>query len=155
MPLSRKIFPESANNEYRGSPVAFFALCALTLLFFVRSMIHYLKDDSGVNSIATIITFPGTPDPDNVIYMYSSLWGSQQLLTVAVLALVLWRYRTLIPFMYLLVIAEILMRLSMRLLHPLTPEFYERTPPGMVGNLPMLALASVMLYLSLREPKSG
>ena len=40
-----------------------------------RSLVHFLKDDSGVHSIATIITFPGTPDPNNVIYMYSALWG--------------------------------------------------------------------------------
>lgn len=154
----QKLFPATANNDYRGSPVALYTLCVFGLMFTFRSLVHYLKDDSGVNSIASIMVFPGNPDPNNVIYMYSSLWGSQQLITLAILALVLWRYRTLIPFMYLMIIAETLMRLSMRWLHPLTPEFFERTPPGVTANLPILFIAGVMLLLSLREtnnPEAG
>jgi hypothetical protein len=49
-----------------------------------RSLIHFLKADSGVNSIATIVLFPGDLDPNNVIYMFSSLWGTQQLITVVI-----------------------------------------------------------------------
>jgi hypothetical protein len=153
MGILEKIFPRQANNEYRGSPISFYVLCAFAVLFTGRSLIHYFKHDGGANSIASIVTFPGTPDPDTVIYLIFSMWGGQQLITVSILALVLWRYRTLIPFMFLMIIAEQLLRMGAGALHPLTPDFYEHRPPGGVGNLPLLAIAVVMFLLSLRESK--
>ena len=59
-----------------------------------RSLVHFLREDSGVNSIASIMTFPflaGEPDPNNVIYLFSSLWGSQQLITILIYVVVLIR----------------------------------------------------------------
>jgi len=153
-PLLEKVFPRQANNDYRGSPASFYVLCAFAVLFTGRSLIHYFKNDGGANSIASIITFPGTPDPDTVIYLTFSLWGGQQLVTVAILALVLWRYRTLIPFMLLMVVMEQLLRIGAGMLHPLSADFYDHKPPGAVGNLPLLALAAVMFLLSLKEPSS-
>ena len=152
MTIFARLFPSNANNDYRGSRVALYVLGAFAILFTGRSLIHYFKEDGGANSIASIITFPGNPDPDTVIYMLFSMWGGQQLITVLTLWLVLWRYRTLIPFMFLMIIAEQLLRIGAGALHPLTADFYEHRPPGGVLNLPMLALAVVMFCLSLREP---
>jgi len=145
-----RLLPRQANNDYRGHPIALYGLGVLSVVFLVRSLIHLLKDDSGVNSIATIVMFSGNPDPNNVIYMFSSLWGGQQLITVFVLGIVLLRYRNLVPLMYVLVIAEVFLRLTSGILHPLTDEFYLRTPPGKIGNLPGLGVSVVMLVLSLR-----
>lgn len=153
-PLLEKLLPENANNEYRGSVVALVFFCLIAMLMFGRSLIHFLKDDSGVNSIATIITFAGNPDPNNVIYMFSSLWGTQQLITVLIYGVVLLRYRNLIPLMWLLLIVELFLRMSVGVLHPLTEDFYLRAPPGKVGNLPLLVLAAAMLFLSLRHRQS-
>lgn len=154
MTVLEKIFPSTANNDYRGSRIAFYGLCAFAILFTGRSLIHYFKEDGGANSIASIITFPGTPDPDTVIYLIFSMWGGQQLVTVAILGVVLWRYRSLIPFMFLMIVAEQLLRIGAGLLHPLTPDYYEHRPPGGVANLPLLLIAAVMLVLSLRERKT-
>jgi hypothetical protein len=154
MGILEKIFPRQANNEYRGSPISFYVLCAFAVMFTGRSLIHYFKNDGGANSIASIVTFPGTPDPDSVIYLIFSLWGGQQLITVFILGLVLWRYRSLIPFMFLMIIAEQLLRMGAGALHPLTADFYEHRPPGGILNLPMLTLAFVMFFLSLRETKA-
>ena len=153
MAFIAQLFPRQANNDYKGSPIAFYVLCAFAALFTGRSLIHYFKEDGGANSIASIITFPGNPDPDTVIYMLFSLWGGQQIITVLILWLVLWRYRTLIPFMLLMIVLEQLLRLGAGTLHPLSPDFYEHRPPGAVGNLPLLAIAVVMFFFSLREPK--
>jgi hypothetical protein len=38
-----------------------------------RSTVHFLKPDSGVNSIASIRVFEGTPDPNHIIYMFSAI----------------------------------------------------------------------------------
>lgn len=151
MTVLQKLLPPTANNDYRGSRIAFFCLCAFGVLFTGRSLIHYFKEDGGANSIASIITFPGTPDPDTVIYLIFSMWGGQQLVTVAILGVVLWRYRSLIPFMFLMIVAEQLLRIGAGLLHPLTPDYFEHRPPGGIANLPLLLIAAVMLVLSLRQ----
>ncbi|MEM7019636.1 MAG: hypothetical protein AAF512_20155 [Pseudomonadota bacterium] len=150
MSILNKLLPTQASNDYHGSPIALYIFVLLAALMLFRSLIHFLKEDSGVNSIATIILFNDAPDPNQVIYMFSSLWGSQQLIMVFIYAIVLLRYRNLIPLMYALFIVEVLFRLTVGMLHPLTPEYYAQTPPGKLGNIPILVLTSVMLFLSLR-----
>ena len=110
-----------------------------------------MKSDSGVNSIATIITFEGTPDPNQVIYLFASLWGSQQLIMALLYGLVLLRYRALIPLMYLLLAIEICFRLISGILHPLTEIYYLQTPPGSAGNIPVLIITFILLLLALRQ----
>ncbi len=152
MSVLEKILPRQANNDYRGSPIALYAFWLLMIPFVFRSLVHFLKADSGVNSIATIIPFAGTPDPNVIVYMFSALWGSQQVIMVLLYAVVLLRYRNLLPLMYVVLILESAFRLVVGTLHPLTPEYFVRTPPGLYGTLLFPAIAVVMLGLSLRAP---
>ncbi|MFP8873016.1 MAG: hypothetical protein VCB42_00470 [Myxococcota bacterium] len=151
MPAFETLFPRQANNDYRGSRVAWVGAFAFMAIFTFRSLVHFLKGDSGVNSIASIIIFPGNPDPNNVIYMFSSAWGTQQLITLLIYGVILWRYRNLLPLMYALIVLECILRFFVGVLHPLTADFYAHTPPGKLANLPMLLVAGLMLVLSLRE----
>ena len=153
MSLAEGLLPREANNDYRGSPIALYTFCVLTAIVLGRSLIHFFKSDSGVNSIATFITFSGDPDPNRLIYMFSALWGTQQLLTVFVFAVVLLRYRNLLPLMYVLLILEACFRMTVGALHPVGEEYYLRTPPGKLANLPLLFVSGLMLYLSL--PRNG
>ena len=73
---------------------------------------------------------PGTPDPNSVIYMYGSLWGGQQTVMLLIYIIVLLRYRNLIPLMFLLMLVEIGFRWVSASIHPLSEDFYVRTPPG-------------------------
>jgi len=150
MSMLEQLVPARANNDYRGSPVALWTFCLLAIVITGRSLIHFLKPDSGVNSIATIVLFSGDPDPNRVIYLFSSLWGTQQVIMAMLYAVVLLRYRNLVPLMYLLLGVEVVFRMIAGTLHPLTEEYYLRTPPGKVGNLPLLGLSVLMLFLSLR-----
>ncbi len=150
MSVLEALLPRQANNDYWGGPVPLYTFWVLATVMLGRSLIHFLKDDSGVNSIATIVSFTGSPDPNPVIYMFSSLWGTQQLITVLIYAVVLLRYRNLVPLMYLLFIIEAVLRMMVGTIHPLGEEYFARTPPGKIGNLPMLALAAIMLFLSVR-----
>jgi hypothetical protein len=147
------LLPRTANNDYRGGRVPLYFFYALMAVVTFRSFVHFLKDDSGVNSIASIILFSGTPDPNNVVYMFSSLWGSQQVIMLMVYVVVVARYRNLIPLMWALVVVEVLFRLGVGMLHPLTAEYYLRTPPGKIGNLPMLAISLAMVVLAIRNTK--
>ncbi|MEN8161876.1 MAG: hypothetical protein ABFS41_17535 [Myxococcota bacterium] len=145
------ILPRQANNDYRGGPVAFYGFCGVTAVMLFRSTVHFLKDDSGVNSIASIMVFEGTPDPNHVIYMFSAIGGLHQMLFVMLYGLVLWRYRNLIPLMFAFLIVESLFGFVVGQLHPLTPEYYEHTPPGKLAALPKLAFAALMLFLAVRR----
>lgn len=149
MPALSALLPRHASNDYRGRPVALYAFCVIALMIAGRSLVHLLKDDSGVHSIATILAFPGDPDPDRVIHLYSALWGGQQLVMVLVYAVVLLRYRNLVPLMYALLIVELGLRMLAGALHPLGPEYYMRPPPGGRMNLPMTGLCALLLWLSL------
>lgn len=145
------LIPRAADNNYRGGRVPLYFFYALVAVTTFRSWVHFLKDDSGVNSIASIVLFSGTPDPNHVVYMFSSLWGSQQVIMVMLYLIVLVRYRNLIPLMWALMVVEVVFRLSVGFIHPLTPEYYARTPPGKIGNLPLLVVSGVMLALAVRN----
>lgn len=145
------ILPRQANNDYRGGPIPFYGFCLLAAVMIFRSTVHFLKADSGVNSIASIMIFEGTPDPNNVIYMFSAVGGLHQMLFVILYGLVLLRYRNLIPLMLVLMVVEICFGFVVTLMHPLTPEYYEHTPPALVIRLPRLLLTAALLILAVRR----
>lgn len=144
------IFPRQANNDYQGSKIALYAFVLLCLPLTFRGFVHFLKDDGGINSIASIMTFPGTPDPDTVVHLFASLWGNQQLITLLLYVVVLLRYRNLLPLLWITVILENLFRWVSGSLHPLSESYYEHVPPGSYGTTITFVLGVVMLYLSLR-----
>ncbi|HIG43140.1 MAG: hypothetical protein ABGY96_15975 [bacterium] len=143
------IFPHQANNDYRGGKIAFYGFCLLMIPLVFRSTVHFLKPDSGVNSIASIMVFEGTPDPNNIIYMFSAIGGLHQMLWVFFYGIVLWRYRNLIPLMFALMVVEGFFGMIVSSMHPLTPEYFEYTPPGKLGALPKLVLCAALLFLSV------
>ena len=151
MSLLQTLLPEKASNDFQGGRIPLIGFCLMIAVMTFRSLVHFLKDDSGVNSIASIHLFPvGDLDPNNVIYMFSSLWGTQQLIMVMVYGIVLYRYRNLIPLMFALMVVEVGFRLTVGMIHPLTPDFYVRTPPGKIGNLPFALIPALLVYVSHR-----
>ena len=154
MRLIDKILPSEANNNYLGNRFAFFGLILTTCLMTWRSFIHLLYQDAGLNSIGSIIIFEGIPDPNQVIYMFGSLWGLQQLIFCLVNIVILFRYRNLIPLMYILWLAEWLARpLLVGMLHPLDEQYFTGTTPGIVGVPFAIGFLTIMLILSLRTSK--
>ena len=151
MSITEMIFPKQASNDFQGGRVPIYGLCLLLLPFTFRGLVHFLKGDSGVNSIASIHLFPGDPDPNAVIYMFSSLGGAYQTLLLLIYLVVLFRYRNLIPLMFVLMLVEVGFRMVVASLHPLTEEFYVRTPPGTYGNLPLALISLAMLWVSHRN----
>ncbi len=145
------LIPRTASNDYHGGRVPLYFFLALVGMTTFRSFVHFLREDSGVNSIASIVVFPGSPDPNHVIYMFSALWGSQQVIMVVLYFIVLVRFRNLIPLMWALMFLEVLFRMGVGSLHPLTPEYYVRTPPGKLMNFPLLLLSLTMVIIAIRN----
>jgi hypothetical protein len=155
MSIAEMVFPRLAGNDFRGGRLPIYGFCLMLLPITFRSLVHFLKDDSGVNSIASIHVFPGEPDPNVVIYLFSSLGGAYQTLILLIYLVVLFRYRNLIPLMFVLMLVEICFRMLVASIHPLPEEFYRRTPPGKFGNLPFGLLSVTMLYASYRNIRAA
>ena len=154
MQLIDKILPSEANNKYLGNRIALFGLIFTTCLMTWRSCVHLLYQDAGLNSIGSFIIFEGIPDPNPMIYMLGSVWGLQQLIFCLVNIAVLFRYRNLIPLMYILWLVEWLARpLLVGFLHPLDEQYFTGTTPGIVVVPFAIGFLTIMLILSLKSSK--
>lgn len=143
----RKIFetllPSSVDNTIRGTRIPFYIFALYAIVSAVRSCIHLLSPDGGAGTIAGMdLSVTGA---DGIIFAFA-LWGSSQLLFAIIQLLVVFRYKSLVPFMYLMLILEVLLR---ELVGKMKPVTFAHTPPGAIGNQIILPLAALMLVLSL------
>ena len=137
------LLPARLDNTIHGSKLPFYFFAVYALVSAVRSCIHLLAPDGGAGSIAGMdLTVAGA---DGIIFAFA-LWGSSQLLFAIVQLLVVWRYRALVPFMYLMLALEIGLRVLVGRMRPVT---FAHTPPGAIGNQIMLPLALLMLAWAL------
>lgn len=152
MPKLSLLFPKVIGNEFRGQRIALVVFALLTAMIIVRSCIHIFAPDGGAQSIASIPldTYPEAA-AGNFISLFA-LWGQSQLLLGLVFLLALVRYRSLVPFCFVLLILEWGGRFVIGRFKPM--ETLEAAP-GAVANLPIAAIAFVMLLLSLVERKSN
>jgi hypothetical protein len=137
------LLPAKADNVIRGWKLPFYIFILIAIISTVRSFIHLLSPDGGAGSIAGMdLSVAGAT---GIIFAFA-LWGSSQLLMSIIQLLVIFRYRSLVPFMYLMLIVEILLR---ELVGHMKPVTFAHTPPGAISNQIMLPLAVLMLALSL------
>ena len=95
------LLPKQADNRYQGNRYALWFFVAFLLLMTWRSIIHMLFEETGYFDIANFVLLVGEPDPMPVVFRFFSLWGFAQLIFCMVCWLVVFRYRSLIPLMYL------------------------------------------------------
>ena len=101
-----KIFPPVADNNFNGHKIALWGCILFTLLMTWRSILHMFFEKYGFHEIANFLPIEGDPDPMLLIYRFFSLWGFVQLIFCLVCWVVIFRYRALIPLMYLLWLFE-------------------------------------------------
>ena len=146
--ISTIIFPEKADNSVFGHKITVYVFFGIAILSTIRSLIHVFSSDGGAGSIAGMdLTLEGAK---GIIFAFG-LWGSSQLLFAGIQWLILLRYRALIPIMYVFIILEILLRM---LIGTIKPVSFAGTPPGVIGNLVLLPLAFIMLFLCFVEKKT-
>lgn len=95
-----------ADNNFNGHKIALWGFILFTLLMTLRSILHMLFEKYGFHEIANFLPIEGDPDPMLLIYRFFSLWGFVQLIFCLVCWVVIFRYRALIPLMYLLWLFE-------------------------------------------------
>ena len=142
------LFPKTIDNEYRGAPITKWVFAAMTVLTVGRSLAHIFISDGGAQSIATIPLNVFSPEASAVIVGMFAQWGLTQLMFGLFYVIVLWRYQSLIPLMWLFIFFEWTGRLLIGLMKPFETI---GTAPGAIGNLIFPVLALVMLIFSLRE----
>ena len=145
--ILQTLFPKKADNSISGLKITVYIFAGIVIISTIRSLIHILAPDGGAGSIAGMdLTGTGA---DGIIFAFG-LWGSSQLLFAGFQLLILFRYRCLIPLMYLFIIFEVLLRV---LVGRLKPVSFVGTPPGALGNIILLPLALFMLFLCLVDCK--
>ena len=97
----RNILPKSADNNFKGHKLALWGFVLFTILMTWRSIIHMLFEQYGFHEIGSFVAISGEPDPMPLIYRFFSLWGFAQLIFCFVCWIVIFRYRSLIPLMYI------------------------------------------------------
>ena len=137
------LLPAKVDNTIRGSKLPFYVFALYVIVSTVRSAIHLLAPDGGAGSIAGMdLSVAGA---DGIVLAFA-LWGSSQLLFAIVQLAVAFRYRSLVPAMYLMLVLETLLRMLVGRMKPVT---FAHTPPGATGSYLILPLAAAMLALSL------
>ena len=147
-----KLFPSDLNNQYKGSKFVQYGLYPIFAIYIFRSLVHFLTENSGLVGIASIKEFPIIDglDPNNIIYLFASLWGATQVSLTIILLILFIKYKNLIPLIYLICLLDQCFRLISGYLHPLSEDYYINTPPGVISNIPILLYLLFMFYLSLR-----
>lgn len=137
------LLPAKADNTIRGMKLPVYVFALIAIISTVRSLIHLLAPDGGAGSIAGMdLSVAGA---SGIIFAFA-LWGSSQLIYALIQLIVVIRYRSLVPLMYVLLILEILLREFVGHTKPVT---FAHTPPGEIANYIFLPLAVIMLVLSL------
>ncbi len=147
--MIQRLLPVSVTNDYRGHPLAKWVFIALTVISIGRSLVHMFAADGGAGSIASITLDAFSPGGSNTIITMFALWGLSQLIIGLVYVVLLWRYQSLIPLMYVFFVFEYVMRLLAPAYSPGLETL--ETAPGAIGNLIFIPLGLVMLALSLRD----
>lgn len=143
----QKLLPPQASNDYRGSKTASVVFLVLAVVSLIRSLIHIFAPDGGAGSIAGLdLAVSGAQG----IVLAFSLWGGAQLITACVQLVVWFRYRNLLPLMYVLLILEYLLRILAGIMKPAQ---FAHVPPGQIANYAIPMLAVVMLVMTLIDRK--
>jgi hypothetical protein len=116
-----------------------------------------LFEQYGFHDIGSFLSISGDPDPMPIIYRFFSLWGFAQLIFCFVCWIVIFRYRSLIPLMYIFWLFEWSFRLFG---YPLIREeiavqglYTTNITPG-VYYAPLAALILIISFgLSILERK--
>ena len=145
--MLERILPARFDNHYRGHRLALWLFYLITAMTVGRSLIHMFRSDGGAQSIATIPLDSFGPGGAATVISIFALWGLSQLLIGLLFALVAFRYRAMIPLMYVLILVEYAGRLGVGLAKPVVTI---GTPPGAPGSFVMIALGAIGLVLSLR-----
>lgn len=145
MAILSRLLPVPADNCIRGPKYPTYLFAALAIVSTVRSCIHIFAPDGGAGSIAGMdLRVAGA---SGIVFAFA-LWGSAQLVYAVIQLAIAFRYRSLVPAMYVLLFFETLLRM---LVGHLKPVAFSHRPPGAIANYVMLPLCVAMVAICFRR----
>ncbi len=147
-----KVLPKEINNDYKGRKIALYFFYFFTILTIVRSLIHIIAPDGGAQSIATIPLDTFTEEGASTIILIFSLWGLSQLIMGIFYVIVNWKYKSLIPLMYIFIFIEYFMRFVLGILKPIETT---GTAPGAIIDYIFPPLVIILFLLSINSRKTS
>lgn len=145
------VFPHTIDNNYKGLKIALYVFYVLTLVTLWRSQHHLFAADGGAMSIASIPLDTFTSDGEMAVIGIFSLWGLSQLIIGFINLVVAIRYRSLVPFMYLLMFFEYMIRTFY--ISNFKPIPTLETAPGAIGNIILIIIVPILFTLSIINKK--
>jgi hypothetical protein len=146
--MFNQLFPQRVDNTYRGYKLALWFFALLVLMKVGISLNSIFNGHFVASSADGIPLDTFTPAGAQTVVSLFAIWGLSQLM-ICLLCILVWvRYRTLIPFMFALLLLE---HLGRKLILHFLPVAKTGTPPGYAVNLVLLAVMTVGLALSLRS----
>ena len=140
------LLPRTADNDYRGHRLALWLMGALLLMKFAMSI------NSTFNGRSVLTTADGVPldtypaAAAQTIVALFAIYALGQFMLCALSTLVLIRYRSLVPLMFLLFLVE---HLGRKAILQVIPIVRTGAPPAGVINLIVLGLIVAGLVVSL------
>ncbi|MEX2182607.1 MAG: hypothetical protein WD771_11245 [Gemmatimonadaceae bacterium] len=148
-----RIFPKQVDNTHRGHPAALWLLLVFILLKFTMSTNTMLNTRSVATGGDGIALETMTAEGAQVTLMLFALLALGQFVLALQAAVVLVRYRALIPLMYLLLLLEVIARRVLVTIHAVPRS--DGTPVGFYINIGLLILVAVGFALSLTRRERG
>lgn len=146
--MLRKIFPHQVDNTYSGHKLGLYFFFVITLVTIGRSCVHIFAADGGAQSIATIpLDTYSQGGAEAVIFIFAQ-WGIAQLMVGFIYLLVAWRYRRLIPLMYVFLFFEWSSRIALGFFKSIETA---GVAPAAIAQLVLVLLIPVMFFLSTRQ----
>ena len=141
-----RLFPQPINNKYFGSTIALWLFGLIVFLHILQSVMVIANGYSiaqSADGIPLETYSPAAAQTILAIFMVSSL---RRLIISLICAVVLFRYRSAVPLMFVVLG---LSYLGGQVIFQFVPIVRVGTPPGVVVNLIMFGLTIVGLALSL------
>ena len=144
--MLKRLLPRHIDNTYHGHKLALWLFAALVLVKSVVSLSTIFDGHDVAVSADRIPLETFTPAGARAVVSAFAAWGLAQLIICLLCAVVLIRYRAMIPFMFALLLLE---HLGRRLVFWFMPIERTGPPPAFYVNLILLALLVFGLLLSL------
>ena len=143
-----KLLPQRIDNTYRGYRVALWLFGLVVGMMTAQSVLVIFNGYSTVMNADGIPLDTYPPAAAQTIVAVFALRSLLRLIIALLCVLVLVRYRSAIPFMFVILVLNFLLT---QLILRFIPMVRTGRPPGPIVNLIMFALIVIGLVLSLRS----
>jgi hypothetical protein len=143
-----QLLPQRIDSAYRGSKFAPWLLALIVGMKMLQSLLSIFAGHYVAGSADGIPVDTYTPAGAQTVVALFALLGFTRLMIYLICVAVMVRYRSAIPFMFVLLVLE---HLGRTLILQFVPIARTGTPIGPVVNLVLLALMIIGLALSLRS----